>query len=113
MIRGSKVVQNARALVLGLTFKENVPDIRNTRVVDIIGELRDYEVHVDVYDPRAVASEVEEELGLRMVDDPFRSRQTYDAIVLAVAHDEFRSRDVTDFVDLLRTDHGTGVIVDV
>jgi UDP-N-acetyl-D-galactosamine dehydrogenase len=113
MIRAGKVVQNARALVLGLTFKENVPDIRNTRVADVIRELRDYETHVDVYDPRAVPSEVEEEMGFRMIDDPFQSRQTYDAIVLAVAHDEFRSRDVADFVDLLRTDHGAGVIVDV
>jgi len=113
MIRTGKVVQNARVLVLGLTFKENVPDIRNTRVADLIAELRDYDVKVDAYDPRATPAEVESEMGLRMVRDPFQSGERYDAAVLAVAHDEFRARTVTDFVDLLRHGHGGGVLVDV
>ncbi|MBM4442371.1 MAG: nucleotide sugar dehydrogenase [Candidatus Rokubacteria bacterium] len=113
MIRAGKVVQNARVLVLGLTFKENVPDIRNTRVADLINELRSYEVKVDVYDPRANASEVAREIGLQMVADPFSSRETYDAVIISVAHDEFRARDVMNFVGLLRADHGPGVIVDV
>ena len=112
MIRAGKVVQNARVLVLGLTFKENVPDIRNTRAADVIAELRDYEVQVDVYDPRAISAEVEEELGLRMIDDPFGAASRYDAVVVAVPHDEFRSRAVRDFVDLLRADRG-GVLIDV
>jgi len=113
MIRAGKVVQNARVLVLGLTFKENVPDIRNTRVADLIAELRDYDVEVDVYDPRALAAEVETEMGLRMIDDPFRADERYDAVVMAVAHDEFCSRSVVDFVDLLRPDNGGGVLIDV
>ena len=112
MIRAGKVVQNARVLVLGLTFKENVPDIRNTRAADVIAGLRDYEVQVDVYDPRAISAEVEEELGLRMIDDPFGGAHRYDAVVVAVPHDEFRSRSVGDFVDLLRADSG-GILIDV
>jgi UDP-N-acetyl-D-galactosamine dehydrogenase len=113
MIRAGKVVQNGRVLVLGLTFKENVPDIRNTRVADVIAELREFELKVDAYDPRATPAEVEEELGLRMVDDPFTSDARYDAVVVAVPHDEFRSRAAGDFVDLLRPDHGRGVLIDV
>ena len=113
MIRAGKVVQNGRVLVLGLTFKENVPDIRNTRVADVIAELKEFELKVEVYDPRATVSEVEEELGLHMIDDPFTSGVRYDAVVIAVPHDEFRSRAVGDFVDLIRPDHGRGVLIDV
>ena len=113
MIRAGKVVHNARVLVLGLTFKENVPDIRNTRMADVVSELRDYDLKVDAYDPRAVPSEVEDELRLRMVDDPFVAAERYDALVLAVPHDEFRARRVADYLGLLREDHGRGVIVDV
>jgi UDP-N-acetyl-D-galactosamine dehydrogenase len=117
MIRAGKVVQNARVLILGLTFKENVPDIRNTRVADVVRELGEYEIEVDTYDSRAVQTEVEHELGLRMIEDPFRSLKKndglYDAIIVAVPHDDFRSRSVTDFVDLLRTDRGRGVLIDV
>jgi UDP-N-acetyl-D-galactosamine dehydrogenase len=112
MIRAGKVVQNARVLVLGLTFKENVADIRNTRVADVITELRDYDVQVDAYDPRAIATEVQEEMGLRMIEDPFDGAHEYEAVILAVPHDEFRSRSVAGFVDLLGTPKG-GVLVDV
>ena len=113
MIRAGKVVHNARVLVLGLTFKENVPDIRNTRVADVINELRDFDLKVDVYDPRAGASEVKQEMGLTMVADPFAGAERYDAVIIAVPHDEFRSRTVADFIDLLRADHGGSVLVDV
>ena len=113
MIRAGKVVHNARVLVLGITFKENVSDIRNTRVADIVSELRDYDLKVDVHDPRAVPSEVEEEMRLTMVADPFSSDERYDAVVIAVPHDEFRSRTVSAFVDLLRDDNGGGVLIDV
>ena len=113
MIRAGKVVQNARVLVLGLTFKENVPDIRNTRVADVIAELRDYEVRVDAFDPRAMPSEVEDEMQIRMVEDPFQTSGGYDAVILAVPHDEFRLREPAAFLDLLRGDNGGGVLVDV
>ena len=81
-------VEGARILVMGLTFKENCPDLRNTRVVDIVRELADYNASVDVYDPWASAEEAQHEYGLALVDEP--QPGAYDAIILAVAHDEFR-----------------------
>lgn len=88
MIKRRLQVEGARVLVMGLTFKENCPDLRNTRVVDILQELKDYNVEVDVYDPRVDAAEAEEEYGLQLISEP--ECDTYDAIILAVAHQEFR-----------------------
>ena len=82
-----KSIAGARVLVLGLAFKENCPDLRNTKVVDIIGELRGYGAHVDVHDPWVDAELAEEEYGIVPVGDP--SPGSYDAIVLAVPHREF------------------------
>ncbi len=79
----------AKVLVLGLTFKENCPDLRNTRVVDIIDTLAGYNADVDVYDPWANAEEAKHEYGLTPVATP--ATGTYDAIILAVAHDQFRT----------------------
>lgn len=80
-------VQGARVLVMGLAFKENCPDLRNTRVVDIVNELREYNVEVDVYDPWVDVAEAQHEYDITPVDTP-RPGQ-YDAIVLAVAHRQF------------------------
>lgn len=80
-------VDGARVLVLGLTFKENCPDLRNTRVVDVVGELRDYGVQVDVHDPWADPEEARHEYGLDLVATPVAG--AYDGVVLAVAHDSF------------------------
>jgi UDP-N-acetyl-D-galactosamine dehydrogenase len=77
----------SRVLILGLAFKENCPDFRNTRVVDIIGELEQYHVQVDVVDPWVDAAAAQEELGVNLLADP--GPGVYDAVVLAVAHDEF------------------------
>ena len=73
---------------MGLTFKENCPDLRNTRVVDIVRELADYNARVDVCDPWASAEEAQHEYGLVLVEQP--EHGAYDAIILAVAHDQFR-----------------------
>ncbi len=81
-------VVGSRILVMGITFKEDCPDIRNTRVMDIVHELRQSKARVDVYDPWVEADEVERELGLRPIEEP--ERGTYDAVVLAVAHRQFR-----------------------
>jgi len=81
-------VEGARVLVLGLTFKENCPDLRNTRVVDVVAELREYGVRVDVYDPWADANEARAEYGLNLISTP--EVGSYDGVVLAVAHDSFR-----------------------
>ena len=82
-------VDGARALVLGLTFKENCPDLRNTRVVDVVAELRDYGVRVDVHDPCADAEEARHEYGLDLIGTP--DTGAYDGMVLAVAHEAFRT----------------------
>jgi UDP-N-acetyl-D-galactosamine dehydrogenase len=81
-------VSDARVLVMGLSFKENCPDIRNTRVMDLIAELRDYKVSVDVYDPWVDPAEAEREYGVTLTGTP--QPGMYDAIVLAVAHKQFR-----------------------
>lgn len=78
----------ARALMLGLAFKENCPDVRNTKVVDIIGELESYGAAVDVWDPCVNRSDAEREYGLNLIDEP--AAGTYDVIVIAVAHDQFK-----------------------
>jgi UDP-N-acetyl-D-galactosamine dehydrogenase len=82
-------VEDANVLVMGLTFKENCPDIRNTRVVDIVREFRDYGANVDVYDPWVNAAEVLHEYGIEPVAEPAAGK--YDAIVMAVAHDQIRN----------------------
>ena len=88
MIKRGVLINSARVLVLGLTFKENCPDIRNSRVIDVIEELRDFGCHVDVYDPWADETEVKREYGLT----PLKSfdEADYDCVVIAVAHDKFK-----------------------
>lgn len=80
-------VQGSRVLMMGLTFKENCPDLRNTRVADIVKELHEYDVTVDVYDPWADPTEAMEEYGITLIDEPILGG--YDAIVIAVAHKKF------------------------
>ena len=88
LIKRRRPVEGARALVLGLTFKENCPDLRNTRVIDLIAELQDYGMHVDVHDPWADPQEARQEYGLELTAEP--EPGTYEAIVLAVAHRQYR-----------------------
>jgi len=88
MIRKGHAIKGARVLVLGLTFKENCPDLRNTRVVDAIAELSDYGVQVDVHDPWADAEEARVEYGLDLVIQV--EAGAYDGVLLAVSHDIFR-----------------------
>lgn len=87
MLKRRIQVNGAHVLILGLTFKENCPDLRNTRVVDVIAELRDYGVRVDVHDPWADAEAAKHEYGLDLMAMP--TERGYDGIVLAVAHEEF------------------------
>ncbi len=91
MMRDGINVAAARVLVMGLTFKENCPDLRNTRVVDIISELHDYGVTVDVYDPHADATAAQQEYGISLIEQP--ETGAYDGVVLAVAHREFLALD--------------------
>nr|WP_205600854.1 Vi polysaccharide biosynthesis UDP-N-acetylglucosamine C-6 dehydrogenase TviB [Halomonas socia] len=88
MIKSRIHVEKARVLVMGLTFKENCPDLRNTRVVDIFKELGEYDIQVDVFDPHVSKDEAEREYGIRPIETPVDG--AYDAVILAVAHREFR-----------------------
>lgn len=92
MSRKSGSLAGQKVLVLGITFKENTPDIRNTRVVDIIQELSEYGLNIDLYDPWADSEEVRREYGLSLLRSVEESE--YDAIVLAVAHDEFKEMGI-------------------
>jgi len=87
MLRKGIQVAGARILVLGVTFKENCPDIRNSRVPDIVEELKEFNTLIDVYDPWAISAETEAEYGISLVEP---EKNAYNAVVLAVAHDEFR-----------------------
>ena len=89
MTRRRIQVDGARILVMGLAFKENCPDLRNTRVVDIVAELRDYNCQVDVYDPWVSPEEAQHEYGITPVAQP--KPDTYDSIIVAVAHRQFKA----------------------
>ena len=88
MIKKSHTINKDRVLILGITFKENCPDIRNSRVIDVINELKEFGCKVDIYDPLADKNEVKKEYNLNLIQeiDP----KKYDAIILAVAHNEFK-----------------------
>ena len=88
MLANGRQPQKSRVLMMGLTFKENCPDVRNTKVVDIVKELNTYGASVDVYDPWVNADEAKTEYGIQLTDEP--SKGAYDVVVLAVAHQQFR-----------------------
>ncbi|MGB5965250.1 MAG: nucleotide sugar dehydrogenase [Sulfurimonadaceae bacterium] len=101
MIKKGKRIEGDRVLVLGITFKENCPDIRNTRVIDLITEMQEFGALVDVYDPWADAKEVEDEYGVALTSKTELDMHTYDAVILAVAHDAFIDESLC--VDIDRT----------
>jgi UDP-N-acetyl-D-galactosamine dehydrogenase len=107
MIKKGATIKGANTLVLGITFKENCPDIRNSRVIDIIREFEAYHVNVDVYDPWASKEEVKHEYNLDLMTSTDELRDNYDAIILAVSHNEFLELDIPS----LKSD--IGVIFDV
>ena len=105
MIKKDVKIKDANVLVLGITFKENCPDVRNTKVVDVVSAFKDFGVNVTIYDPWANESEVLEVYGLKSTQHLPNSM--FDALVLAVAHQEFAA---TDFSTILHENH---VIYDV
>ncbi|MCK7589910.1 nucleotide sugar dehydrogenase [Subsaxibacter sp. CAU 1640] len=107
MIKKGARIKDSKALVLGITFKENCPDIRNSRVIDIIEEFQTFDVDVDVYDPWASSEEVKHEYGLNLLNSEEELKSDYDAIVLAVSHNEFLG------LDLKKLKSDTCVIFDV
>ncbi|MCE7040565.1 nucleotide sugar dehydrogenase [Dyadobacter sp. CY312] len=96
LIKKGHRVEGSRVLILGITFKENCPDIRNTRVVDVYKELKDFGMQVDVYDPWASAEQVVEEYDIALVDKP---TDKYEAVILAVSHQSFQQLVISDFTN--------------
>lgn len=86
-------IVDAKVLIMGFTFKENCPDVRNTRVIDIVEELHDYSAHVDVYDPWADKNVVKQEYGLTLTSP---QENDYDAIIIAVGHKQFKQQSIED-----------------
>ncbi|MGJ5642224.1 nucleotide sugar dehydrogenase [Formosa sp. S-31] len=107
MIKKGATIKGSNVLVLGITFKENCPDIRNSRVIDIIEELKTYHVNVDVFDPWASEEEVQHEYGLGLLTDKEQLKSNYDAVILSVSHNEFLDLDIQK----LKSENG--VIFDV
>ena len=95
MIQKEHKIAGSKVLVLGITFKENCPDIRNSRVIDVIRELEEFGTNVSVYDPWADSAEVQREYGLSLIDNSKLIIDNYDAVVLAVAHNEFKKLDLS------------------
>ncbi len=98
LIKANKRVKSAKVAVLGVTFKEDCPDTRNTKVVDIIEELKEYEIEVVITDPVADINELREEYGLELKD--IEDIDNMDAIILAVSHSEYRDMNINDFSKL-------------
>jgi len=97
MIKAGKVILNANVLVMGVTFKEDCPDMRNTKVIDVIEDLKSYGVNVDVYDPWVDASEEKKNYHHGLVENPLKTGAKYDAIVVAVPHQEFKDLTESDY----------------
>jgi UDP-N-acetyl-D-galactosamine dehydrogenase len=112
LIHAGRPVRDAQVLVLGLAFKENVPDIRDTRVKELVEELRSFGCQVELCDPLVIESD-RKRVPFPFVDDPFTTcKDRYDAVVLAVPHRVFRERRYEDYLSLMRSD-AQGVFVDV
>ena len=103
MVKQRIQVVGARILILGLSFKENCPDIRNTKIVDMVKALKEYDLDLDIYDPWVSPQEVEHEYGFAPLLT--LEQHQYDAIVIAVAHDQFKQMSVNDFEKLGKAQH--------
>lgn len=103
MIKKKIQVEGARVLLLGLSFKENCPDIRNTKIIDIVKELEEYHVDVDVYDPWVDPNEARHEYGISIIESPKSAE--YDAIILAVAHEQFKQMSIKEIRQLGKQEH--------
>ncbi|MDA3884311.1 MAG: Vi polysaccharide biosynthesis UDP-N-acetylglucosamine C-6 dehydrogenase TviB [Candidatus Delongbacteria bacterium] len=95
MIKKGHAIKDSKILILGMTFKENCPDIRNSRVIDIVDELREFGAKIDVYDPWADKEEVKDEYGVKLIP---KLNKKYNAVISAVSHDEFKKIDLVKLV---------------
>ena len=110
MIKAGKAIKGANILMLGVTFKEDCPDMRNTKVVDIIKELKDFGAQVHVYDPCVDPTEKKKWYTHGIIDNPLRHNKKYDAIVVAVGHRQFKEYTMDNYSQLSK---GKEVIIDV
>jgi UDP-N-acetyl-D-galactosamine dehydrogenase len=108
MIAKKIAISNARVLILGLTFKENCPDLRNTRVIDLVNELESVHISPEVYDPWVEKEAAMNELNIDVKESLYDSK--YDAVIFAVGHDQFRSMTKKDISQLVNSNH---VIFDI
>lgn len=110
MIKAGKLIKGSNVLILGVTFKENCPDMRNTKIVDIIEELKDFEVNVDVYDPWVEYADESKWYTHGIIKNPMQSDKKYDAVVVAVGHRQFKEYTSNDYQKL---SNGEEVIIDI
>ena len=110
MIANDKKIKDARVLILGVTFKEDCPDMRNTKVVDIIEELKSFGCHVDIYDPWVDPNEDKKSYSHGIVQNPLETGNKYDAIVVAVAHKQFK--ELVD-IDYKKLSKGKPIVIDI
>jgi len=110
MIKSGKVVKNSDVLILGIAFKEDCPDMRNTKVIDIIKELKDFDINIDVYDPWVECEEASKWYMQGIINNPLESSKKYDAIIVAVGHHQFMQFTSEDYQFLTSEN---GVIIDV
>ena len=103
MIKKKIQVEGAKVLLLGLSFKENCPDIRNTKIIDIVKELEEYHIEVDVYDPWVDSAEAEHEYNIQPINNPKSAE--YDAIILAVAHEQFKQMGAKEIRKFGKAEH--------
>lgn len=109
MIKAGKIIKNSNILIMGLTFKENCPDIRNTKVVDIIEELKDYGANIDIYEPW-IDEKDKGYYDYNFVENPFEGLKKYDSIVVAVGHDKFKTLTKEEYDGLIKDEK---LIIDV
>ncbi|MGL5150758.1 MAG: nucleotide sugar dehydrogenase, partial [Clostridium sp.] len=112
LIKGDKKVKGAKVAVLGITFKEDCPDIRNSKVIDIINDLRDYDINVIVSDPVANCEEVKEEYGIDLVD--MNNIKDMDAIIMTVSHSVYRNLHSDKVYNLFKNiENDKSIVIDV
>jgi len=110
LVDNDKNIKDANILVLGLTFKENCPDIRNTKVFDIIDELEDFGCSIDVYDPWVDTSELRTHYNREIISDPFSADKKYEAIIVCVSHHQFVELKTEDYNSISK---GTPIVLDI
>ncbi len=109
LIKTGKVVQNSKILVMGITFKENVPDVRNSKVAELVEELKDFGLTVEVFDPIANPEEVERYYGIKLLRS-IEEKAPYDGVIVAVKHDRFKKLGDNFFKEILNQ---SGILIDI